>query len=79
MAPFPVDKWGRWPRLYHALCGRDARAPRKSSSHDIVTPRSQNCRSILVTLVVEGVASVFVFIRVHSWFIFMNDRPFFLE
>ena len=31
-----------------------------------VTPRSQNCRSILVTLVVEGVASVFVSLRVSS-------------
>ena len=22
---------------------------------------------------------LFVFIRVHSWFVFINDRPFFLE
>ena len=22
---------------------------------------------------------LFVFLRVHSWFIFINDRPFFLE
>jgi hypothetical protein len=22
---------------------------------------------------------LFVFIRVHSWFIFIDDRPFFLE
>ncbi len=35
MAPFPVDpKWGRWPRLCQAWCGRDARAPRKPSSHE---------------------------------------------
>ena len=43
------------------------------------TPRSRNCRSILVPLVVEGDPSVFVSLRVHSWFIFMNDRPFLLE
>ena len=64
-----------WPRLCQALCGRDARAPRKSSSHD----RSRICRSILAPLVAEGGPSVFVCIRVHSWFIFLNDRPFFLE
>ena len=86
------SKWGRWPRLCLAWCGRDARAPRKPSlcgrdarapsqpsSHDIVTPRAQDCRSILVPLVVEEGPSVFVSIGVHSWFIFMNDRPFFLE
>ncbi len=44
-----------------------------------VTPRAQNCRSILVPHVVEGGSSVFVSIRVHSWFVFNNDRPFFLE
>ena len=26
------SKWRRWPRLCQALCGRDARAPRKPSS-----------------------------------------------
>ena len=24
-------------------------------------------------------SGLFVFIRVHSWFIFINDQPFFLE
>ena len=24
-------------------------------------------------------SGLFVFIRVHSWFVFMNHRPFFLE
>ena len=24
-------------------------------------------------------SGLFVFIRVHSWFVFINDRPFFLE
>ena len=45
---------------------RDARAPRKLSSHDIVTPRAPNCRSILVPLVVEGGPCVFLSIRVPS-------------
>ena len=57
---------GRWPRLCQALCGRDARAPRKPSFHDIVTPRAQNCRSILVPLVVGGGAPVFRSICVYS-------------
>ena len=42
------------------------------SSHDIVTPRAPNCRSILVPLDVEGGAPVFWSIRVHSWFVFIN-------
>ena len=42
-----------------------------------VTPRSRSCRSILVPLIVEGGPSIFVSLRVHSWFIFMNDRLFF--
>ena len=61
------------PRLCQALCGRDARAPRKPLSPEIVTPRGQKRRSILVPLVVEGGSSVFVSIRVHLWFIF-NQR-----
>ena len=52
--------------LCQAWCGRDARAPRKPSSHDIVTPRAQDCRSILVPLVVEGGPSVFWSICVYS-------------
>ena len=32
------SKWRRWAKLCQALCGRDARAPRKSSSHDIAFP-----------------------------------------
>ena len=36
------------PRMIRTedLCGRDARAPGGASSHDIVTPTGQNCRSI---------------------------------
>ena len=59
------SKWGRWPRLCQAWCGRDARAPRKPSSHDIVTPRVKNCRCILVPLVIEGGSSVFWSICVY--------------
>ena len=36
------------------------------SSYDIVTPRSRNCRRVLVPLVVEGDPSVFWSIRVYS-------------
>ena len=57
---------GRWPWLCQAWCGRDARAPSMPSSHDIVRPRAQNCRSIWVPLVVEAGPSVFWSIRVHS-------------
>ncbi len=56
---------GRWPRLCQAWCGRDARAPRQPSFHDIITPRAPNCRSILVPLVVEGGLSVFWSIGVY--------------
>ena len=52
----------RWARLREDLCGRDARAPGGASSHDLVIPREQNCRSIPGPLVVEGGPSVFVFI-----------------
>ena len=34
--------WSRWPRLCQDLCGRDARAPGWTSSHDLVTPRSRS-------------------------------------
>ena len=75
------SKWGRWPRLCQALCGRDARAPRKPSSHDIVTPRAQVAEACWCRLSLKEVhlsSGLFVFIRVHSWFVFMNDRLFFL-
>ena len=36
------------------------------SSHDIVTPRAQNCRRIVVPFVVEGGPSVLVSLRVPS-------------
>ena len=60
----------RWARLCQDLCGRDARAPGGAFSHDVVTPTSQYCRSTRAPLVIEGAPSVFVLIRVHSWFHF---------
>ena len=62
----------RWVRLYQDLCGRDARAPGWAFSPDVVTPTSQYCRSIRAPLVIEGAPSLFVPIRVHSWFVFIS-------
>ena len=70
--------WRRWLKLREDLCGRDARAPGWASSHDRVTPTGQKCRSILAPVVVEGGPSVLVPIRVHWWFVFIDERLFFL-
>ena len=51
---------------------------RGASSHDRVTPTGQKCRSILAPVVVEGSPSVLVPIRVHWWFVFIDERLFFL-
>ncbi len=51
---------------------------RGASSHDRVTPTGQKCRSILAPVVVEGGPSVLVPIRVHWWFVFIDERLFFL-
>ena len=58
------------------LCGRDARAPGWASSHEVVISRSRYRRCIRPRLVIEGGPSLFVFIRVHWWFVFKNDRQF---
>ena len=58
------------------LCGRDARAPGWASSHDVVISRSRYRRCIRARLVIEGGPSLFVFIRVHWWFVLKNDRQF---
>ena len=87
MAPFPVDPSGGDGRGCARLGAGgtpalppDARAPRKPSSHDIVTPRAR--RSIVVWRLwlkeVYLFSGLFVLIR-HSWFVFINDQPFFLE
>ena len=44
-----------------------------------VLSRVQSCKSIVWPLVVGEGPPVFVFIRVHSWFAFMDDHLFFLE
>ena len=49
---------------------------RGASSHDRVTPTRQKCRSILAPVVVEGGPSVLVPIRVHWWFVFIDERLF---
>ena len=55
------------PRSREAIIVRAGRPrSREPSSHDIVTPRAQNFRSILAPLVVEGDPSVFWSIRVYS-------------
>ena len=78
-APLPVDSGGGDGRSCgRYLCGRDARAPGWASSHDRVTPTGQECRSILAPVVVEGGPSVLVTIRVHWWFVFIDERLFFL-
>ena len=51
---------------------------RVASSHDRVIPTGQKCRSILAPVVVEGDPSVLVPIRVHWWFVFIDERLFFL-
>ena len=58
------------------VCGRDARAPGWASSHDVVISRSRYRRCIRARLVIEAGPSLFVFIRVHWWFVFKNDRQF---
>ena len=79
--PFPGavafrSKWRRRPGCASLWCGRDARAPGWASSHDRVSPWEQNCRSLPVPGVVGGGLSVFVFIRVHSWFVFIEGHLF---
>ena len=58
------------------LCGRDARAPGWASFHDAGISRSRYRRCIRARLVIEGGPSLFVFIRVHWWFVFKNDPQF---
>ena len=65
------------------LCRAVVRAGRPRSRvgflPDRVTPRGQNCRSISGPAVVEGGPSVFVSIRVHSWFVFIGGHLFFVR
>ena len=79
-APLPVDSGGGGGRSCGRICAGGTPAlpgglPPMTGSHQ----RDKSDRSILAPLAVEGSPSVFVFIRVHSWFVFINDRLFFLE
>ena len=77
MAPLPVSKWGRWPRLCQAWCGRDARAPRKPSSHDLVTPyKSAEAFWRRLSLKEVHLSSSICVYSVHSWFVFINSAVF---
>ena len=62
------------------MCGRDA--PRSQEAHDIVTPRAQVAEACWPRMWLKQVhlsSGLFVFIGVHSWFVFIDDRPFFQE
>ena len=79
-APLPVDSGGGDGRSCGRICAGGTPAlpgglPPMTGSHQ----RDKSDRSMLVPLVVEGGPSVFWSIRVYSWFIFIKDRPFFLE
>ena len=94
MAPFPVDPsggdgqgcarhWcGRDARApgKPSLCGRDARAPGKGIVCTRKGTKLQTHFGRRVSLKQVHLSSgLFVSIRVHSWFVFINDQPFFLE
>ena len=78
--PAEAEPWRRCHSIRVVEMGeampRIVRAGRPRSrgpfSHDVVTPTSQYCRSIRAPLVIEGTPSVFVPIRVHSWFVFIS-------
>ena len=78
MGPAEAEPWRRCRSIRVEEMGeaipRFVRAGRPRSrgafSHAVVTPTSQYCRSIRAPLVIEGTPSVFVSIRVHSWFVF---------
>ena len=84
MGPAEAEPWRRcrstrveeMGEALPVLCGRDARAPGWASSHDAGISRSRYRRCIRAPLVIEGGPSLFVFIRVHLWFVFKNDRQF---
>ena len=80
MGPAEAEPWRRCRSIRVEEMGEAipgfVRAGRPRSrgafSHDVVTPTSQYCRSIRAPLVIEGAPSLFVPIRVHSWFVFIS-------
>ena len=83
MAPFPVDPSGGDGRGCARLCAGGtpalpgSRHPMTSSHQGHQIAEAFWCRLSLKQAHLSS--GLFVFIRVHSWFVFINDRPFFLE
>ena len=76
-APLPVDSGGGDGRSCGRICAGGTPAlpgglPPMTGSHQ----RDKKCRSILAPVVVEGGPSVLVPIRVHWWFVFIDERLF---
>ena len=76
-APLPVDSGGGNGRSCGRICaGGTPALPGGLPPMTAVTPTGQKCRSILAPVVVEGGPSVLVPIRVHWWFVFIDERLF---
>ena len=83
MASFPVDPGGEDGRGCARLCAGGTPAlpgglPPMTSSH----PGHEIAEALWRRLWLKEVhlsSCLFVFIGVHSWFVFINDPPFFLE
>ena len=82
-APLPVDSGGGDGRSCARICAGGTPAlpgglPPMTGSHQ----RDKSAEAFGCRLWLKQVhlsSGLFVFIRVHWWFVFMNDRPFFLE
>ena len=83
MAPFPVDPSGGDGRGCAKLCAGGT--PALPENHHPMTsshPGHQIAEAFWRPLWLKQAhlsSGLFVFIRVHSWFVFINDRLFFLE
>ena len=83
MAPFPVDPSGGDGRGCARLGAGGT--PALPGSHHPMTSSHQGhqiadaFRYRLSLREVHLSSGLFVSIRVHSWFVFINDQPFFLE
>ena len=83
MAPFPVNPSGEMAEA--VPCFVRAGRPRSPGSLHSMTsshPGHKIAEAFWRRLSLEEFrlsSGLFVFIRVHWWFIFINDRPFFLE
>ena len=82
-APLPVDSGGGDGRSCGRICAGGTPAlpgglPPMTGSHQ----RDKSAEAFWCRLSLKEVhlsSGLFVFIGVHSWFVFINDRPFFLE